>query len=404
MAVNTTTTLSGLFKTVYGDKVHKLVPENAVITKMIKFAGKKSAPGSSFKESVSLALEQGATYAAPGAGAYSYNTPVPGAVRQATVDGYQLSFVADLDFETATKAMSANSKQAFAEATQQVISNLTQSHRHRLETNFLYGGVGIGAVSGLASQVITFTAASWAEGIWAGQEGAKIDVYQADLSTLRQADLVIASIDMVARTVTVVGTTTGIVATDVAFFAGSNGNEAIGIDSIITTSGSLFGIDNSAYSLWAGNSYAVGGALTQAKVDNAITLAVAKGFAGGAKVLVNPAVWSDLNVEQTARRTGAPGMKRSKSGYNFIEYFSVSGGVIELVPSSCVKLGEGFVIPSDTFKRIGTVDFTLGDPLNKDGMVQDLEGSAGYRIKSYSNQAMFCTKPGHAVKLTGITS
>jgi len=38
--------------------------------------------------------------------------------------------------------------------------------------------------------------------------------------------------------------------------------EMIGLDKILTTSGSLFGINNSSYALWAGNAVSVSGRLT----------------------------------------------------------------------------------------------------------------------------------------------
>jgi len=60
-SVNTVSTLSGLFKDVYGDDIIKLLPEVAKLQKMIDFREAEEI-GKKFVQPVVLAREHGLTY------------------------------------------------------------------------------------------------------------------------------------------------------------------------------------------------------------------------------------------------------------------------------------------------------------------------------------------------------
>lgn len=397
---NTTTTMDGLFKSIYGESQINLVPESNVLLNLIKFKPSEKT-GKDYKVQVILANEQGATYLAANDGIVTLNDHIAMTSKEALVNGSQLYMRGAIDQEAASKA-AAQGKAAFKDATQMLVESLTDSASKRLELMFLYGRSGLGIVSGLNSQVITLTAASFAEGIWAGLEGAVIDVYTSG-GSVRRAGLVISSLDLDARTITVTGTTTDIVSTDVVYFKGAYGKECYGLDAIITNSSSLFGIDASSFALWKGSSYAAGGvALTMAKVLSAVSKAVGKGGLNEeVLVLVNPTTWNNLNSDQAALRMYGDDKSEAKNGFEAITYRGPNGK-ISVVAHSYVKAGEAFVIPPKRIKRVGSQDLSFVNPSGQ--IFSPMSNSNAYECKIYANQSIFVECPAKCVKITGIVN
>lgn len=400
---NTTATLDGLFKAVYGESYVNLVPDNAILTKMVKFKEAERI-GKSYQVPVLLAQEQGVTYLAAGDGVQTLNDSVAGVMKNCEVDGAQIILRGQIDYEAAAKASS--SKVAFKNGTELLIENLIESGAKRLELAMLYGRSGIGTVSSLASQVITIQTSAFAAGIWSGLEGAVIDVYQGSSGTIRQAGLVIASVDVDARTVTVTGTTTGIVNNDTIFFKGARGKECYGIDAIVTNTGSMFGIDASTFNLWKGSSYSAGSAaLTMAKVLAAASKAVARGLNEEAVVLVNPLTWANLNSDQAALRKYDDSYKSSQSenGFEAITYHAQNGS-IKVISHPMVKEGEAFLFPPKRLKRVGATDLSFKTPGRQDEIFLHLQDKNAYELRLYANQAIFSEAPSRMVKITGIVN
>lgn len=52
---NTTTTLNGLFKQVYADKLERLIPDGVKLYKMIPFVAKDKQPGNKYNQPVEFA-------------------------------------------------------------------------------------------------------------------------------------------------------------------------------------------------------------------------------------------------------------------------------------------------------------------------------------------------------------
>lgn len=397
----TTATLDGFFKTIYGDKHIDAVPENLYLVKNIDFREAEKI-GRKFSVPVMLSREHGATYLASGDGVTTLNDSVAAVSKNIEVDGSQIILRGQIDYEAAAKAQT--SKAAFMNTTELLVQNLLESASNRLEIMFMYGGTGLGTVSSLASQTITFTAASWAVGIWAGMEGALIDVYQSN-GTVRQANLTIASVDVDNKAITVTGTVTGIASTDVVYFKGAKGKECLGLDSLLSNTGTQFGIDASAYSLWKPNTYAVGGALTMTKILSATAKAVGRGLREDVVVLVSPTTWQNLNADQAALRHYDQSYSPSKAegGFEAITYHG-QNGKIEVMSHAMVKEGEGFIFPKKRLKRVGAQDLSFKTPGRQDEIFLHLSDKNAYELRIYGNQALFCEAPAKCVKLTGIVN
>jgi hypothetical protein len=278
----------------------------------------------------------------------------------------------------------------------------------KLEVEFFYGQAEYGIVGAVSTTQVTISTAEWAPGIWAGSEGMVIEIRDATGATAR-GEFTIVSVDMVGRVLTLGSdaAAAGVIATDRLFHKGAYGKEFAGLYKIITNNSSLFGIDSSQYSLWRGNQSAISpaGALSFNKLSDALSRAVEKGLDSDVKCYVNPRTWSDLISEQAALRQYDSSYKASLSenGSESITFYS-QNGKMEIVPSIYVKEGHAFLVPAEELLRVGSTDVTFRRPGQGDEFFKDLEAAAGYELRAYTDQALFCMAPGKLVLITGIVN
>lgn len=342
------------------------------------------------------------TYGGSTGTAFSYNDPVAGATVQAQIQSCEMvlrSVIARGALER-----SNTSEGAFANATKHVIENMLSSMFTKYEAQCFYGGVGLGTVGSINGSVIEITLAEWAPAIWVGAEGMKVDFYDSGLSTNHRSTHITA-VDLVNRKLTV-DTVTSIVVGDVIFEKGAKGNEFIGIQKMLqTASGNVFNIATETYSLWRGNTVAVGSAaLSFKKISDGIAGAVAKGVKGKLTLLCNPKAWSNLLTEQTAVRTfHEGGMTEYSNGAEAIMFHSVNGQ-IEIVASPFVKEGYAFALDLSSFLRIGSKDISFDNPVEPGKYIKPLDSSNAYQIIGYTDSALFCSSLGKSIIFTGIVN
>lgn len=420
---NTTSTLDGLFKVVYGDGPVKAVAEVAYLQKNIKFQSAEKI-GKSYNFPVILSNEAGVTYIAAGAGVSTLNAAVAATVKEAVVDANQIIIRGQMDYEAAAKAV--KSKEAFQNASELLVENLMDTGSRRLEMAMLYGrsATGLGTADSSANVSTTVTnvtmlAAGWAPGIWAGAENAIVNFYKVSdnslISSAANADFVVTSVTYDTRVIKFTGTTTGISALDAALgtgdcyihWKGAKDIEPIGIDKIITNSSTLFGIDASIYGLWAGTSYGAGSAaLTVAKILNAVGFAVSKGgLMEEADVLISPKTFTNLSGTMTDLRRQNGGQKEN-TGIGGFENIVLMGpnGKLNVVPHPMVKEGEGFVVPLKKFKRIGSQEFSFETPGRSGELFLHVPDANAYELRLYGAQAIVCINPAKCVKITAIVN
>lgn len=418
---NTTSTLDGLFKSVYGEGPVNVLPDVAYLQKRVKFKESEKI-GKKYAFPVILSQEQGVTYLASGAGVSSLESSVAAVLKEAQVDAHQIIVRGQMDYEAAAKAQS--SKSAFKNASELLVENLTDTASKRMEIAFLYGRspTGIGTADSSSnvnttSTTVTMLAAGWAPGIWSGLEGASINFYKVSddslISSSADAVFTISNIDFVNRTFKATGTTTGISALDTALGAGdcyihfknAKSAEPIGLDKICLNTGTLFNIDAGTYAMWAGNSYSAGSAaLTTAKILNALKYSVGKGgLMEEADVLISPATFLNLSGTMTdlRRQNG-----KDKEGIAGFETISILGpnGKLNIVPHPMVKEGEGFVVPFKRIKRVGSQDFSFQTPGRKGEMFLHVPDSNAYELRLYAAQQIVCEKPAQLTKIHSIVN
>lgn len=424
---NTTSTLDGMFKVVYGEGPVKAVAEVAIIQKAVKFS-KTDRIGKSYNFPVILSSEAGVTYLAAGAGVQTLVDSIAAQVKEATIDANQIIIRGQMDYEAAAKAV--ESKAAFQNTSELLVENLMDTGSRRLEIAFLYGqsATGLGVASSSANStttktVVQLTAASWGPALWAGAENARIQFWKVSDNTAAATtnDFVIAGVDYDNKKLTVTGTaTTGIGALDtslgagncyITFYGAKTGTstwvEPVGLDKIITNTGSLFGIDASVYGLWSGSSFDFGSAAaTTAKILNMAGKAVSKGgLMEEADILLSPKTFMNLSGTMTDLRRQNGGQKETEGIAGF-ESITLMGpnGKLNLVVHPMIKEGECFLYPPKRFKRIGSQEFSFETPGRKGELFLHVPDKNAYELRLYGAQAIICTTPAKCVKGTGITN
>jgi len=402
------TQLDGLFKDVYADSLENLLPGGVVWTKEVNFVERTKRQGDIYNQPVMLQRSHGFTYSNDG-GTYVLNDAVSGQTKEAQVNASEIVLRDRISYAAASRA--ASGPNSFMEATEVVVLNMRESFAVRLEVALMYGQSGIGQVDGTPSaNVITVGTDQWAAGIWAGAEGMKIQAYDAlsggsVQNTANGGIMTITAVDMTNRTVTV-DDDAGVADDDFLFYYGSYGNEMAGLHKIVTNTGTLFNINAASYSLWSGNTYSVGSAnLSFNHVSNAINLGMEKGLNEDACLIVNNNTWTDLMQDIAALRATDESYINANVdfGHQKITYFTANGKV-SIKASIYCKEGFAYLVVPRHFKRVGSTDVTFNRPGQSDTFFKDLENEAGYELRAYTDQALFCHSPGKQVVLSGITN
>ena len=420
---NTTSTLDGLFKNVYGEGPINAIPEVAILQAKVKFKQTERI-GKSYNFPVILSSEAGVTYLAAGAGVSTLNDAIAAQLKEASVDANQIIIRGQMDYEAAAKAVA--SKAAFKNASELLVENLMETGARRLEMAFLYGqsATGLGTADSSAnasatSTVVTMLAAGWAPGIWAGTENALINFYKVSNDSLvssgADAIFTITAVNFTDRKLTLSGTATGIGDLDTALgdgdcyihWRGAKSVEPVGLDKIITNAGSLFGISAATYSLWSGSSHGFGSAAaTTAKLLNMAGLAVSKGgLMEEADILMSPKTFTNLSGTMTDLRRQNGGAKETEgiAGFETIILMGPNGK-LNLVPHPMVKEGECFLVPMKRVKRIGTQEFSFETPGRKGELFLHLSDKNAYELRIYTSQSIIVETPAKCVKGTAIVN
>lgn len=414
---NTVSSLNGLFKVVYADKLLDLVPDFALLQKIVEFVPADKETGNYYAQPVNLAQEGGFSYLGESGGVSSLQSPVNGTMKEAQVKGTELNLRAQLSYGALSRA-SKQGEKAFKRASSWKIEDMNNSTRKRLEISMLYGRSGIGAVSTTANSgaTVTFTAASWAGGIWTGLEGHNVSFINSAGTTL-SASAPIATVVADSQQITL-GTAldstslSSIGAGDICYFYGAETivssaivySEMAGLQAIITNGGSLFNIDASLYSLWKGNKVSSVGQPSFGKIQDAIARAVNRGLMEKVLVLCSPKAWAVLNSDQAALRMFDDGYskKQFENGAEAL-LFHGPNGAIEVRAHPFVKDADMFVLPVESMMRCGSVDLTFGVPGFDQEFFVLVAGKNAVEIQCMSDQAIFVEKPAHAVFMTGLT-
>ena len=415
MADLTLTQLNGLVKKVYGKAPLDLLPANNKILKTVKFEA-ASKLGDTYEQMVILSRSGGFTWGGSTGTNFSLNTAQPMVSKSASVKGYEYVHRARVAYGVLSRAR-ANGPTAFASALNLTFQELMSAFGYYAELTMLWGGRGMGIAASSANTnatttVVTMKLSDWAPAIWGGSEGKTLNFYTTNttlVSSAADAVFTISAVDITNRKLTVTGTATGITALDSAisgnannvylYWQGAFGNEPTSLYQIISNTGTLFGIDASAYSLFQGNTYDAGSAaLTFGKLETAVAAIFARsGYSGDATVYLSPKTFANVAADQAAMRLydGSTTGGEFVNGASSLKFYTVAGLLtVEVHPY--MKEGYAFVLadPSDTtiWRRVGSTDITNTLP-GQDGLFVQNSDIATLEVRMYGDFAPFSPKP-----------
>lgn len=414
---NQVSTLNGLYKQRYADKVTKLVPDHIKLYNAIKFETSKKL-GDEYNEPVILSLESGFSYGGSNGDLFDLAEAKQFKMQNAKVKARELVLRSAISIGALFRSQS--NEQSIEKAMDLLLGNMLKSIYHRLEVQMFYGQTGVSIVNadsvGGATEAIEMKVAEWAAGIWNGTTNAEVEIFSPDLSTKRGV-YEIQGYSLKDKTVTLKKDAGNIGAAeiqedDVVYFKGAaveGGspvlNEFIGIHGISTETNNLFGISNANEPLFQGSIVDVGSDVTpaplsQAKVEEGISAMVEKGLMEELVVCyVNPKQWDDLLNEQDGKRVldSSYSPAKHQSGAREIEFFG-QNGTIKIKASTFVKQGYAYIVCEKDLKRIGSTEVTFKRPDGED-FFKLLEGKHGVEMRCMTDQALFTARPASICQL-----
>lgn len=425
-----------LFKKVYGN-LQDLLPEDQMLAKLIPFSQSQKV-GESYVEAVTLTHETGITLGGSGLDVFELESPIAGTVKQAVVSPYVSVLGSLIPWSVISRSAGGGAK-SFFDATKYVVKNNLRSHQDFLEAFRLYGqsadllgyvsyatatyrGVaftnGTGTLASTQFGSVAFTnginaagkyllvsPGQFAAGLWVGKEGVKIVQVDSTGAVVAEGSLVAVDPDygilQLDFTPVAASSTTS---HRIGYKGMESAKEMIGIHKIISTTGTLFGIPTSQYSLWRGNNQTL--ANVKFKLENvqtAIAQAVNRGaLEGDIEVMVNPRSFGTMiTTESGARSYDSSYKNQAENGFENIVFYHQAGKAT-IRSHRKVKEGHAFMLSADCWSRSGSAEVAFSVPgVDKDIIFPEPNMSA-YSFRTYSDQYVFCHAPAKNILVTGI--
>lgn len=424
-----------LFKRVYGDLTN-LLPEDYPLAQDIPFSQKQKV-GEKYIEAVVLTREAGITFSAS-TDAFELNPSIAGVIKQAEVTPYITVLPSIVPWGVMSRTAGGGEK-AFLDATKFIVRNNLKSHGAFQEIIRLYGqadallgyvsyasatyrnvafvnGTGALTVSGASvtftngvnttSKWILFAPGSFAAGIWVGLEGVKLNQVNASNVIVASGKLVGVDTEMGAIQVDFTPVAASSTTSHRLCFDGQeSAKDYVGINKVLSTTGTLFGIATSTYSLWKGNQANLSATkLTLPKFQTAVANAVNRGgLQGDLMVYCNPRTWANIASTEAGLRaydkSYSPG--EADNGFESVTFYAQNGKAT-FKPHRMVKEGEAYALHIPTWSRSGSAEVSFQIPGMGQDVIFPLSNQAGYAFRSYSDQYIFNHMPAHNIYFYGI--
>lgn len=431
MASPSTPDVVNLFKKVYGD-LHNLLPEDYMLQQDIPF-NEKQKVGDKYYEAVVLTNETGWTLGGSSMTAFELNPAIAGSVQQAEVTPYSTVLASLVPWGVISRSEGGGDK-AFFDATKHIVKNNLRSHGKLLEILRLYGqspellgyvsyytgtyrgetltngggtvdvnGTAVTFTAGInaANKQIVFNKGSFGAGIWVGTENAHVQQVSSTGAVVAEGKLV--GVDPLNGVITVDFTpiaASSLTSHRICLKGQGTAQDAIGIISILSTSGTLFGISTSQYSLWKGNAIdCLAAKFSLQKVQDGVAQAVARGsLDGDIDIYVNPRSWARMVVTEAGLRSYDSSYKSSQAenGFENITFYHQTGKAT-IKAHRFLKEGEALGLHLPDWSRSGSAEISFQVPgINKE-IIFPVENMAAYAFRSFSDQYVFCHAPAKSI-------
>jgi len=421
-------TLNALFKDQYAAKVTDALPRYSYILSEVPFVGGAEKSGRELKQPVILSRVHGHTALGTDDGQLDLREPTTAVNDVASVKS--CAYVSRQFISNTVLARATGSAQSFVEATAYVVQNLQESAAHMLEVAHLYGQAGLATISSgtyadstvdgvvftdgvnVASKALLISKETLAEGVWVGAENMPIEIYTG--STLSQA-CVITAVDPV-NGILYVDSVAALAADPQGFKifrAGFKDVEVPGLETMLSNTGTLFGINSATKRLWRANQADAAGALTFNVVQAAVSRSIGRGLADRMDLHVNPRVFSTLVPDfNTVKDTGTAfksrvfnsqeDVKDLAHGAEKIRFF-VAGHETTLVSNPMVKAGLAMGLEDGVLVRVGSTKLTFDIPGSEQVYFRPLEGKAASELRMFADESIFSRKMNGHLIISGIT-
>jgi hypothetical protein len=185
----------------------------------------------------------------------------------------------------------------------------------------------------------------------------------------------------------------------------------VGIKNILTTSGSVFGISNSTYSIWKGTTVAQGATkFTLTALQNGVAAAVNRGALGGEgegsgdlEVYVNPRTWATLLTTEAGLRKydSSYSPNQAENGMENIVFHHQAGKSV-IKTHRMIKEGDVLALHKPDWSRSGSAEISFKVPGIEKEIIFPLENQAAMAFRSYADQYVFCSAPARSIFWTGV--
>jgi hypothetical protein len=423
---NTTTTLSAAIKDLRLDieknipLINKLQREYPLDT--TKMLGRKALVP------VILTNSHGTTRSKANNGAFTLGDSKPMVVGEAQIEPAQLIHKETVDYESVFRMENGQSS-AHKPAVALVMQSMVDALSKEVEMDILYGqaSTGFGKVNAAtsASAAFVISQATWS-GYWYGKAGSSVQISNAAWAADEDNNDVLVSVDPTTRTLTVtnaqtldegdlvVATVMGTSATSTVTVNGTPASvvyqQMAGFHKIITNTGTLFNISANTYpDTWAGSTVTVTGDPTFGKIMKGVSKVALAGCNKGLVGWVSPDCYERLNGDVAGARRFDYGYRHSKaeSGAESLVFYGQTGR-LRIEPHPYVMLGQAMILPdgeSGLVKRYGSTDITFKRQggSGEEDMAVESSGVAGFELRAYTGQQIFCAKPNWMCLIDGFT-
>lgn len=414
------------------------LPQQNSFREFLKFAASKDRSGKQFRYPIQSAISHGQTSDKTGT-AFALNAARPGAEQEAILDGTDLIVRETFPYSALMKARNGTSLQgdaaAYWDPMDKVMMTTLRAMELYNELMLMWGpgpaATGLSNIGVIATTpvfagtgpnynsathpIVQLTAASWAAGIWntmgaggGAGSGALVDIYQADMTTLRAANIQIEGVvDPSLCQVQMTGASAAAVtATDVIVPKGWISTSSVGVGGILRNAGTFANVSAATNPFWRARQFSAFGPMTANKFLATTAKLMPNGGDKGLTAWCHPVVFSDLVAEtvNSTRWLNSSGDNKVKTQGADTLQFITAVGTCTLKRHSYMKQGEMWLLEPETAMRIGASDITFRGANGNEGFFLELAGNAGSEIRAMSQQAALLTVPCHNALVQGITS
>lgn len=440
MATVNTDSVVAIFKKVYG-KANDLRPKGDITDELLAFENSKMV-GDEYIEDFILGDSVGITWAGTSQDAFAIDQAEAGNVQQSNIKPSQTVLSDVLSWAFMSRSASGD-EASFYDGTKLIMQNHLSSHNGLVGVSKLYGqsASGLGYISYAASGTVyrgatysgsgtitltkkdgttivftngvcTTSAATsvtgcksaillapgaFAAGHWVGKKNISLEqIATATGLPVASGKLVswdarlgILYLDFVA---TVASSTTSHY---IAYKGWAANKCMVGVQKILSNTGSLFGINAAVEPLWSGNVININQKKFNLKalMDGVGDAVNSGGLDQPLDIVCNPKVFGSMTSDESAfRRYDKSFGKTAVNGFDAIEYYAANG-LNRIYASSKVKEGDVFGLVRGQWRCSGSQlpSFRVRG-MNMDVIVP-LQDQAGFKIRSFSDQYIMCRAP-----------